>query len=88
MDVESGESFGRYKLVSCLGRGGMAVTYRSQLQGAAGVTREVLIKKVLPEHASNPDFTTMFIREARISSSLSHSNIAQVDDAQCTEPVL
>ncbi|KFE68963.1 Serine/threonine protein kinase [Hyalangium minutum] len=45
----------------------------------------MLIKKVLPEHASNPDFTTMFIREARISSSLSHSNIAQVYDFGCID---
>jgi serine/threonine-protein kinase len=58
----------------------MAETYRSRLKGAAGVTKPVLIKKVLPEHASNPDFTTMFIREARISASLSHGNIAQVYD--------
>ncbi len=66
-----------------MGRGGMAETYRSRLLGAAGVTKPVLIKKILPEHAANPDFTTMFIREARISASLSHANIAQVYDFGC-----
>ena len=80
MALQTAEQFGRYELVSRLGRGGMAETYRSRLLGAAGVTREVLIKKVLPEYANSPDFTTMFIREARISASLSHSNIAQLYD--------
>jgi len=63
----------------------MAETYRSRLLGAAGVTKPVLIKKVLPEHASNPDFTAMFIREARISATLSHGNIAQVYDFGCID---
>jgi len=80
MSLQPGEQFDRYELVSRLGRGGMAETYRSLLKGAAGVTKPVLIKKVLPEHASNPDFTSMFIREARISATLSHGNIAQVYD--------
>ncbi|MCP3161900.1 serine/threonine-protein kinase [Myxococcus qinghaiensis] len=70
--------FGRYELLALLGRGGMAETWRARLVGAAGVTKPVLIKKVLPEFANNEDFISMFVREARISSTLSHGNIAQV----------
>ncbi|WP_425334820.1 serine/threonine protein kinase [Myxococcus stipitatus] len=56
----------------------MAETWRARLVGAAGVTKPVLIKKVLPEFATHADFISLFISEARISSTLSHGNIAQV----------
>ncbi|MCP3099410.1 protein kinase [Myxococcus sp. K15C18031901] len=72
--------FGRYELLAELGRGGMAETWRARLVGAAGVTKPVLIKKVLPEFANDEAFTSMFIREASISTTLSHGNIAQVFD--------
>ncbi|AGC45542.1 serine/threonine protein kinase [Myxococcus stipitatus DSM 14675] len=69
---------GRYELLALLGRGGMAETWRARLVGAAGVTKPILIKKVLPEYANNAEFISLFISEARISSTLSHGNIAQV----------
>jgi serine/threonine protein kinase len=78
--MQPGERFGRYELVSWLGRGGMAETYRARLLGEAGVTKPVLIKKVLPEYTNDQAFIAMFISEARISATLSHGNIAQVYD--------
>ncbi len=80
MALQPGERFGRYELVSQLGRGGMAETYRARLLGEAGVTKPVLIKKVLPEFSTDQAFIDMFISEARISATLSHGNIAQVYD--------
>jgi serine/threonine protein kinase len=80
MSLQPGERFGRYELVSWLGRGGMAETYRARLLGEAGVTKPVLIKKVLPEYTNDQAFIAMFISEARISATLSHGNIAQVYD--------
>ncbi|AKF81754.1 tyrosine-protein kinase [Myxococcus fulvus 124B02] len=74
------EQFGRYELQFLIGRGGMAETWRAKLVGAAGVTKPVLIKKVLPEFADDDAFISMFISEARISASLSHGNVAQVFD--------
>jgi serine/threonine-protein kinase len=58
----------------------MAETWRARLLGAAGVTKPVLIKRVLSEFSADQAFTTMFISEARISATLSHGNIAQVYD--------
>ncbi|WP_323379113.1 serine/threonine-protein kinase [Pyxidicoccus xibeiensis] len=72
--------FGRYELQARIGRGGMAETWRARLMGAAGVTKPVLIKKVLPEYANDEAFLNMFISEARISATLSHGSIAQVFD--------
>jgi serine/threonine protein kinase len=80
MSLQPGEQFGRYELVSWLGRGGMAETYRARLLGEAGVTKPVLIKKVLPEFIDDEAFIAMFVSEARISATLSHGNIAQVYD--------
>ncbi|RKH02397.1 serine/threonine-protein kinase [Corallococcus carmarthensis] len=80
MALQAGDTFGRYELVSWLGRGGMAETWRAQLVGDAGVTKPVLIKKVLPEYANDEAFISMFISEARISATLSHGNVAQVFD--------
>ncbi|HLL02035.1 MAG TPA: protein kinase [Myxococcaceae bacterium] len=80
MALQPGAQFGRYQLVSRLGRGGMAETWRARLLGAAGVTKPVLIKRVLSEYSTDEAFTTMFVSEARISATLSHGNIAQVYD--------
>ncbi|RKH08482.1 serine/threonine protein kinase [Corallococcus sp. CA053C] len=80
MALQTGDVFGRYELVSWLGRGGMAETWRAQLVGDAGVTKPVLIKKVLPEYANDEAFISMFISEARISATLSHGSVAQVFD--------
>ncbi|WP_224372076.1 serine/threonine-protein kinase [Hyalangium versicolor] len=80
MGLQPGDRFGRYELVSRLGHGGMAETWRARLLAAAGITKPVLIKRILPEYASDEAFISMFISEARISATLSHGNIAQVHD--------
>ena len=69
---------GKYELISRIARGGMAETFRARVEGAAGVTKQVVIKKVLPELSKDPDFIAAFIDEAKLSSALSHGNIAQV----------
>ncbi len=58
----------------------MAEAWRARLLGEAGVTKPVLIKKVLSEYTTDEAFIAMFISEARISATLSHGNIAQVYD--------
>jgi serine/threonine protein kinase len=80
MGLRPGDRFGRYELVSRLGHGGMAETWRARLMAAAGITKPALIKRILPEYASDDAFISMFISEARISATLSHGNIAQVHD--------
>ncbi len=72
--------FGRYQLLERLAVGGMAELYRARTVAAAGVTKAVVVKKILPAFAGQRDFVRMFINEARIAVSLSHGNIAQVFD--------
>ncbi len=74
------QRFGKYVLISKLAAGGMAVTYRAKMTGAAGLTKDVVIKKIHPHLAEQEDFVEMFVREAKLAASLTHGNIAQVFD--------
>lgn len=74
------EPFGKYELLAKLGAGGMAMTWRAQLKGAAGVIKPVVIKRILPQAAEDQAFIDAFIQEAKVSAQLSHANIAQVFD--------
>lgn len=81
METQSpAEAFGRYELLSLLGRGGMASTWLARWVAEAGVSKTVVIKRILASYASDEQFISMFINEARISASLSHGNVAQVFD--------
>jgi serine/threonine-protein kinase len=72
--------FGKYELIERLGMGGMAIVYRARYTAAPGITKSVVIKKVLDVYAENPAFVKLFIHEARISVGLNHGNIVQVFD--------
>lgn len=72
--------FGKYQLLEKIAAGGMAEIYRAQFSAAAGVTKPLVIKKILPAFADNASFVSMFINEAKIAVGLSHGNIAQVFD--------
>jgi serine/threonine protein kinase len=72
--------FGRYQLLERLAVGGMAELYRARSVASAGVSKAVVVKKILPAFAGQRDFVRMFVNEARIAVTLSHGNIAQVFD--------
>jgi serine/threonine-protein kinase len=72
--------FGRYILLSHLGRGGMADIYRAVALGAGGFAKPVVVKRVLPEAMQQESAVRMFIEEARLSAFLQHMNIAQIFD--------
>jgi serine/threonine protein kinase len=74
------QEFGKYVLLSKLAAGGMAVTYRARMTGAAGVTKPCVIKQILPHFADDAGFVEMFIGEAKVAAQLTHGNIAQVFD--------
>ncbi|WP_224245309.1 serine/threonine-protein kinase [Hyalangium gracile] len=75
-----GQEFGKYLLLDRIAVGGMSELYLARMTAAAGVTKHVVIKKILPHYADNAAFISMFINEARIAVGLSHGNIAQVFD--------
>ncbi len=76
----SPQVFGKYVLLSKLAAGGMAITFRARMTGAAGVTKPCVIKQILPHYADDNDFVEMFVSEAKVAAQLTHGNIAQVFD--------
>jgi TolB-like protein/Tfp pilus assembly protein PilF len=72
-----GRRLGSYEMLSPIGAGGMGEVYRAR---DLKLGREVAIK-VLPEDlASDPDRLRRFGREARTASSLNHPNIVTIHD--------
>jgi len=72
-----GRRLGSYEILSAIGAGGMGEVYRAR---DLKLGREVAIK-VLPEDlASDPDRLRRFEREARTASSLNHPNIVTIHD--------
>ncbi|MGB1275453.1 MAG: protein kinase domain-containing protein, partial [Nannocystaceae bacterium] len=74
------EQFGRYRLVRLLGEGGMAEVYLATVGVLQGLQKHVVIKKIRGDFAGDPDFTRMFVDEAKIALSLNHANLVQVFD--------
>jgi len=71
---------GRYQLLSRLAVGGMAEVYLARHGELSGFKTLVVIKRVLPHLAENPDFIDMFLDEARIASMLDHPNIVRISE--------
>lgn len=56
----------------------MAEIYLARMAGTDGFSKLVVVKRLLAQMASDPEFIQMFLDEARINARLSHSNIVQV----------
>src|SRR5215468_11100738 len=74
----SGATFGDYRLLERLGKGGMGETWHAVRDDGQGVSKDVVIKRILRSVSDDPAFVEAFISEARLSSRLSHGNVAQV----------
>lgn len=70
--------FGRYQVVKRLATGGMAEVYLAVLGELSGFRTPVVVKRVLPHLAQNPQFIDMFLDEARIASLLDHPNVVRI----------
>jgi class 3 adenylate cyclase/tetratricopeptide (TPR) repeat protein len=58
----------------------MAEVYLARSFGVAGFEKQLVIKRIRPEHARDPHFVSLFINEAKIGVHLNHPNIVQVYD--------
>ena len=72
--------FGRYVLFDFIGKGGMAEIFLARAKTDLGVSRLCVVKEILPELASHPQFAEMLIHEAKLAARLNHANIVQVFD--------
>jgi serine/threonine-protein kinase len=58
----------------------MAEAFRARAHGPGGYQRELVIKRILPHLAQDPDFVRAFVDEAKILGMLNHPNIVGVYD--------
>jgi serine/threonine protein kinase len=69
------QQIGQYRILSELGTGGMGVVYRAV---DVLLEREVAIKRLRSEFASNANVIERFRKEAQLQAKLNHPNIAQL----------
>ncbi len=73
----NGKQLGAYKVEDLIGRGGMAAVYKAYHQATE---RNVAIKVMLPDVATNETFQRRFEREAKTLAGLQHVHILPVFD--------
>ncbi len=71
---------GKYQLLRHLASGGMGEVFLASLRRQAGFNKLVVVKRILPAFAKDPEFVDMFVHEARLSAALDHPNIVRVYD--------
>jgi hypothetical protein len=80
--TEARASVGRYDPIRRLAVGGMAEIFLARVPGVGieGFEKLVVLKKILPQHALDPELLRMFLDEARLSATLTHPHVTQVYD--------
>ncbi|MDP3499057.1 MAG: protein kinase [Myxococcales bacterium] len=74
------ETIGKYRVLKHLATGGMGEVFLARQDGLRGFTKLVVVKRLLPQFARDPNFLEMFLNEARLAAQLHHPNIVQVFD--------
>jgi eukaryotic-like serine/threonine-protein kinase len=75
--VQSGQQFGQYQLLSLLGAGGMGQVYLAQ---DVRLKRKVALKLLPPAFTQDNDRVRRFEQEAQAASALNHPNILTIYD--------
>jgi len=79
---------GRYAVHDEIASGGMATVHLGRLLGPVGFSRTVAIKRLHPQFAKDPDFSSMFIDEARLAARIRHPNVVATLDVVAMEQEL
>jgi serine/threonine-protein kinase len=76
---------GRYELHSELASGGMATVHLGRSIGAAGFAKSVAIKRLHAQFASDPEFVSQLLEEARLCERIRHPNVVAMLDVVAVE---
>jgi len=76
-----GEIFGKYRLESVLGAGGMGVVFLAE---QSTLRRKVALKLILPQ-MDDPEFRRRFLREARVLAEIRHPNVVEIFDFEVND---
>ena len=82
----AGQGGARYRPIAQIGRGGMAEVLLAMMDAGCGARRLVVLKRIWPELATDPEFMTMFMDEARLSVRLNHPNVVRTFEVLAAEP--
>ncbi len=74
------QAYGKYQLLKKLATGGMAEVFLARQTGIEGFSKLMVVKRILPHLAEDPEFVQMFLNEAKIAARFNHPNIAQIYD--------
>src|SRR5438045_9146833 len=77
MELAPGQTIGPYRLIQPAGAGGMAEVWRAY---DVRLERQVAIKFLSPQYATDPTYLDRFRREARAISRLDHPNVLTIHD--------
>ena len=72
------QRFGKYTLLDKIAEGGMAEIFLALEDTPHAGRRFVIIKRIRPEHADDPDFQAFFLSEGRVSLQCAHPNLPQI----------
>ena len=80
----SGRQLGDYRVLRRLGKGGMAEVYLAEQQS---LKRQVALKVLKRELASDQKYVKRFQMEAQAAASLVHANIVQIHEVGCIDGI-
>ncbi len=69
---------GGYELDRILAKGGMAEVWLAHKRGLGGFSKQVVVKRVLPQLAEDKSFMELFLKEARVAALFTHVNLVQI----------
>ncbi|MBL8952975.1 MAG: serine/threonine protein kinase [Myxococcaceae bacterium] len=72
------ERVGKYRLVERIGEGGMGEVYRARLESTTGFARDVALKLIRRDVATDPRMRELFLREGRALAAVRHRGVVQV----------
>ena len=71
---------GKFELLARIAKGGMAEIFLARQSDRVGLSRLVVVKRILPHLAEEAPFVEMFLEEARLAALISHPNVVQIYD--------
>jgi serine/threonine protein kinase/DNA-binding beta-propeller fold protein YncE len=77
-EITIGSVLAGYRIEGLAGEGGMGRVYRAT---QIALSRQVAVKLIAPELASEPDFRARFTRESRLTAAIEHPNVIPVYEA-------
>ncbi len=79
-DRDPVQSFGAYRILGLLGRGGMGSVYLAEQTGPGGFRREVVLKVIRVQAELGDEYRRMLLDEAQLTAWIDHPNVVRVHD--------